>query len=869
MIETIQLRRDTAANWTSLNPVLGDCEAGVERDTKKAKLGDGATAWNSLPYWNPSGTGGGGGAVASVFGRSGAVSAQSGDYTASQVGADASGAASAALASAETYAASQAAAAQAAAEAASTPVLARAAVQAANYTAPANQIVPCNISGGSFTVTLPPAPANGTVAAAEITAVSGAGVNALTVACAGSDVFDAPGGAVSITLTLQHQSVLLVYGGGVWARVSGRDSYLEVAQNRLGTFYLDQYAGTDDQKMTLALAAVVAAGGPATVQLSPRAHSFADPWAIPNSSPLTSSYAVRILGTGSSMNGQDFAPGAVTGVTFTGVTGASGNGAGCIDAENTGTAEIAYINFTLASSTTVPLLQDTNATLFFHDNTVTGAFTGAACTQSGIVLGGGSTGSGIGSGPGAKFNGYGTVIERNQFHGLQHVITFRHGCNGVRFLGNFIDGTCGSAVPLDAPVILNGGGASNALQGNVLRDNLIEITHYQAGVSVTQAYGCELGPNNFWDPPASGFTACYLIDATSTYNRVADTYRSPGVPLILDYSGTTAVTALQPGSAQNYWPQNTATLFQSSPWAVQNGGGVLHQDSYGDRAGWTAAFNTQGYPSLAAQITPCSQATDGVVYAGSPNLVSVSAVFVSTDIGESVRLSGAFPLYSLITGVWTHSFAPAWQASTSYVLGAIVIPGTANGHLYQCTTAGTTASSAPTWPTGGGTVTDGTAVWADLGTAATCAVLTQPSTSTATGQTFNWSRASGSAQQALLINRYHIVSQGSVPAWVPNTAAGSGASAAVASGSSDLSQEITLTTGTGPASGLLATGSPAVNFNYRSPKCWLSPKNAATATLMSTGGGAWLTASTSQWTLNCNTAPQASTAYIFDIISME
>lgn len=59
MIETIQLRRDTAANWVSVNPVLAQGEAGVETDTRKAKLGDGATAWTGLPYWNPGGAAGG------------------------------------------------------------------------------------------------------------------------------------------------------------------------------------------------------------------------------------------------------------------------------------------------------------------------------------------------------------------------------------------------------------------------------------------------------------------------------------------------------------------------------------------------------------------------------------------------------------------------------------------------------------------------------------------------------------------------------------------------------------------------------------------------------------------------------------------
>ena len=46
----IQIRRDTAANWTTNNPTLALGEFGLETDTKAIKFGDGATAWNSLPY---------------------------------------------------------------------------------------------------------------------------------------------------------------------------------------------------------------------------------------------------------------------------------------------------------------------------------------------------------------------------------------------------------------------------------------------------------------------------------------------------------------------------------------------------------------------------------------------------------------------------------------------------------------------------------------------------------------------------------------------------------------------------------------------------------------------------------------------------
>ena len=46
----MMIKRNTAANWTSKNPVLGAGEMGIEIDTRKIKFGDGVAAWNSLGY---------------------------------------------------------------------------------------------------------------------------------------------------------------------------------------------------------------------------------------------------------------------------------------------------------------------------------------------------------------------------------------------------------------------------------------------------------------------------------------------------------------------------------------------------------------------------------------------------------------------------------------------------------------------------------------------------------------------------------------------------------------------------------------------------------------------------------------------------
>src|SRR6478735_3025463 len=47
----LKLRRGFAAEWTSVNPVLRDGEAGYEKDTGKFKIGNGNLPWVSLPYF--------------------------------------------------------------------------------------------------------------------------------------------------------------------------------------------------------------------------------------------------------------------------------------------------------------------------------------------------------------------------------------------------------------------------------------------------------------------------------------------------------------------------------------------------------------------------------------------------------------------------------------------------------------------------------------------------------------------------------------------------------------------------------------------------------------------------------------------------
>jgi hypothetical protein len=69
----------------------------------------------------------------------------------------------------------------------------------------------------------------------------------------------------------------------------------------------------------------------------------------------------------------------------------------------------------------------------------------------------------------------------------------------------------------------------------------------------------------------------------------------------------------------------------------------------------------------------------------------------------------------------------AWAATTAYSVGDLVIPTVGNGRIYRCTTAGTSGSSQPTWPTTrGGTVSDGGAVWTEASNTIEAGTFSEP-----------------------------------------------------------------------------------------------------------------------------------------------
>lgn len=90
------------------------------------------------------------------------------------------------------------------------------AVKTSNYTAAVNDFVPCDNTSGTFTVTLPTAPADKSLIGIKMVVQSG--TNTITMATGGSDVFNVAGGSTTGTLTLLKQGILLQYkaSSAIW-----------------------------------------------------------------------------------------------------------------------------------------------------------------------------------------------------------------------------------------------------------------------------------------------------------------------------------------------------------------------------------------------------------------------------------------------------------------------------------------------------------------------------------------------------------------------------------------------------------------------------------------------------------------------------
>jgi hypothetical protein len=100
-----------------------------------------------------------------------------------------------------------------------------------------------------------------------------------------------------------------------------------------------------------------------------------------------------------------------------------------------------------------------------------------------------------------------------------------------------------------------------------------------------------------------------------------------------------------------------------------------------------------------------------------------TAVHWSDVSGNDISPTGGGVVLTSVTVTETtaNSWGDSWAATTAYAVGQVVRPATGNGFLYRCVVAGTSAGSAPTFPTvfGETVIETGGLEWVNCGSSIT------------------------------------------------------------------------------------------------------------------------------------------------------
>jgi hypothetical protein len=500
----ILLRGDTAANWTSVNPILAAREEGIETDTKRRKIGDGATAWLSLPY----------------------ATVTPGDLD------DPTSAASIALR---------------AAFAALTKVAATVTVDGA---AVVNKLNPVDASGAARTITLPTGQAEGTLLSVEkIDATS----NAVSVTGNMRGV-----AAQTIPLTSQYESrIFLADSAGSWHPFADHRTKASLDASYGRMFTPEAYGATgdgstdDSAAVQAAIQAAYSAGG-GTVLFAAKTYRINSQLALPNDGHTTRPRQAPLIlrGAGAVMDGSWQASGVMPGGTVLDLRSTAGPAK--IDTRGLGLLVIEHLTLTQAGSTTDtnPFIQTTNTTLHIRDTSFYGhpSVSGQACVQDAIVLGGTTTT--VSGSATAPFQGYGTVLQGNYFARIRRGIYGRTWANSVFIVGNTWSNSCGATT---AEAALQFDGTNGFAKANTVIGNLFETGGYPYVVRLTNSGANQFYGNAFWDNTGL-LQGCYLIEGPSSNcsdNFIRDIFAGPPTALWLSDQSTPSGSNVTIGSGRN------------------------------------------------------------------------------------------------------------------------------------------------------------------------------------------------------------------------------------------------------------------------------------------------------------------------------
>lgn len=182
------------------------------------------------------------------------------------------------------------------------------------------------------------------------------------------------------------------------------------------------------------------------------------------------------------------------------------------------------------------------------------------------------------------------------------------------------------------------------------------------------------------------------------------------------------LTHLQAGALVSIYNMQTLTDLESQVLQVVSASASSGSGTF------TAIFNYPNYSSTADQGYACSQGVNGTTSGSAPTWQSahrgytLDGTSLWSQRGPQVRNWGINqPLIEPRVGnVMSTSPGSQWAASTYYLPQPYIsVTVSATPYIFQLTTNGTTNGSVPVFTSGlGSTVTDGTAVWTNVGPAA-------------------------------------------------------------------------------------------------------------------------------------------------------
>ncbi|KKK65825.1 hypothetical protein LCGC14_2970240, partial [marine sediment metagenome] len=149
---------------------------------------------------------------------------------------------------------------------------------------------------------------------------------------------------------------------------------------------------------------------------------------------------------------------------------------------------------------------------------------------------------------------------------------------------------------------------------------------------------------------------------------------------------------------------DTAFIMDSSTVKIDSDGG----DSFATRLTALATADSNNSAAITSEATTRGSADDGFSahYGVSLNVNGYITGFTQLNDGTSGEFTILADKFAIV-----HPHVE-WAATTAYTLGQTRHPTTPDGNVYECTTAGTSGGSEPTWDTTpGNTTNDNTVVW--------------------------------------------------------------------------------------------------------------------------------------------------------------